>query len=570
MKKNILRIFILLIMGTATVNAQSQAQIFNEIDERVYLHVNTTTFLTGETLLYSFYNLKKSAETTSEISKIGYVQILDPMGNILETQKVALESGRGQGDFFISSNMDTGEYKVIAYTKWMLNETPDAFYQIKIAVINPFKAPDASMIVESDSTTQKTVVPSTKNISDVQDLSVIGLQKEVYAPREKVGLNIEELPMGTYSVSVRKTDELEFHSPSTVKNFSDLKNSKTVNANDKNILPELRGEIISGKITSKNDESVDNKTIALSIPGVSFTLHFVNTRSDGSFMFTLDKVPGKSELIVQVFDENKENYELELDQHTAQNTFFSFENNLQLNRDLKEAIEQRSTAMQIENAFYQNRKDSISGFGKKKAFYSPIAVEYKLDDYTRFPTVAETLIEIVPDVYFNRKNGIYTIDIRDHNNSDRAIFGKTLVLVDGLVLQDVNELFAFSANDIESIEVIYEGYVYGPKVFNGLVNFKTKKQNFNSEAKGDYLLKTEIVRPDAEKIYFQPDYSAENQKRIPDYRYQLLWLPKMMLGTEKKEINFYTSDVEGEFEIAIEGFSENGKPISVRKTFSVK
>jgi len=58
--------------------------------------------------------------------------------------------------------------------------------------------------------------------------------------------------------------------------------------------------------------------------------------------------------------------------------------------------------------------------------------------------------------------------------------------------------------------------------------------------------------------------------RIPDDRYQLLWIPELSLSGKEIKIDFFTSDLTGEFEICIEGFSEEQKPISIRKSIYVK
>ena len=39
---------------------------------------------------------------------------------------------------------------------------------------------------------------------------------------------------------------------------------------------------------------------------------------------------------------------------------------------------------------------------------------------------------------------------------------------------------------------------------------------------------------------------------------------------DNKTISFYTSDITGQFEINIEGFSEDGKPIAIKEYFEVK
>ena len=70
--------------------------------------------------------------------------------------------------------------------------------------------------------------------------------------------------------------------------------------------------------------------------------------------------------------------------------------------------------------------------------------------------------------------------------------------------------------------------------------------------------------------FFQPDYTQEKNTRIPDYRHQLLWLPNTDLSTINSNIQFYTSDVSGKFEVILEGFSATGKSVYIKEFIDVK
>ena len=57
---------------------------------------------------------------------------------------------------------------------------------------------------------------------------------------------------------------------------------------------------------------------------------------------------------------------------------------------------------------------------------------------------------------------------------------------------------------------------------------------------------------------------------IPDYRYQLLWKPDLNLNEGEMSIEFFTSDITGDFEISLEGYTNNGIPVSLRKFITVE
>ena len=99
---------------------------------------------------------------------------------------------------------------------------------------------------------------------------------------------------------------------------------------------------------------------------------------------------------------------------------------------------------------------------------------------------------------------------------------------------------------------------------------KTKDGDFPEAFKDNSIKLQPINTTQNRKKYYNPDYQSENLERIPDYRYQLWWNPTGKFESEKDEFKFYTSDLTGEFEINLQGFTKNGKPISLKKYFKVE
>jgi len=145
-----------------------------------------------------------------------------------------------------------------------------------------------------------------------------------------------------------------------------------------------------------------------------------------------------------------------------------------------------------------------------------------------------------------------------------------LVLLDGMLIQNHDELLAYSARNIKKIIITKNHIIYGTKKFNGIIEFESFEGDYSTIATGDFIKKVDLFNPLAGKIYFKEDYNNQSKSnRIPDYRNQLLWLPTMDLSSNKKEIIFYTSDISGYYQISLEGFSEDGKAVSKRTSFRV-
>lgn len=547
--------------------------------ENVFLHTNTTTLVTGETLYYKLYCLNPSNSKSSTISKIAYVELVESTKQNVFKHQIYLEKGTGHGDFFVPTTLKSGNYKLIAYTNWMLNKPASEIFQLDIVILNPFEVSekkDATTLrnekIKSTNQLDKQYNTENKNFS-------IQLNKKTFSNREKIELQIKylnEIPQkGNYSLSVKRVEDIGLKNQLTAKEYANtlIGSPRNVKLNGKEIvLPELRGEMISGSIISKNGLStVKNKIIALSIPGKSYAFKLVNTNESGKFIFNLDKAYYGTNVIIQIISDQLEDLTIQLDKsNLVDYSFLSFENGSTLDSDIRSNLQRRSIASQIQNAYYETKSDSIAKTLPPTSFFNSLGREYILDDFKRFPTLKETTIEVVTELYYKKDNNNYSLFIRDHE-SKTDLQQPVLVLVDGLLIQDMNELFNYKTENIYKINFVPGGYYYGPKLFNGVINFTTKNNDYTSKLSGDYIIKPAILRPINPKTYYKQDYTDPSKyDRIPDYRYQLLWIPELTLENKENTISFYSSDVNGTFEIIVEGFTDKGIPISLKETIEVK
>lgn len=551
-----LKRLLILVFLIAEITSAAAQQIAGET---IFVHANATLLLTGETLYCKLYCLNPADKRPSQISKIAYLELVGNDQKSVSKHKVYVENGMGEGYFFIPTTLKTGNYKLVAYTQWMLNSAPTNFFETDISIVNPFQPLEKNILGQKTGS-----VSSANNSSDL----LISTNKNSYTAREKVTLNIRNVANadGNYSVSVRKTDGLPAKPQPTAVGFavSNLTPLSTLNR-----LPEMRGELISGHITSKTGQHLADKAVALSIPGKSFGFKLVKTDKSGKFEFMLDKNPMATSAVVQVMEDNRNDYTVVLDEPaTADLSRLQFDNTLPLSVDNKSDIEARSVAIQIENAYYDIKKDSIEKAVASPSFFHSLQKRYVLDDYTRFQTLRETITEVVLEMYTKQSGGKSSIHLRNET-MDPEVFGQPLVLVDGLLIQDTNELYDYNPENIYAIDLINLPYVYGPRTFSGVANIETKNSDFEMRPAGDFLQKVELRRPLSRKRNFSPDYATANNSRTPDYRYQLLWEPELTLANENT-LSFYTSDAAGKYEIVLQGFSKNGTPISVTSYFEVK
>jgi hypothetical protein len=96
---------------------------FNKVfpQEKVYLHFDNTGYFKEETIYFKAYVVRTDKSTLSDISKVLYVELLTPVGDVIQTQKIKLDNGQGAGSIHLTDLLDNGFYEVRAYTRYMTN-----------------------------------------------------------------------------------------------------------------------------------------------------------------------------------------------------------------------------------------------------------------------------------------------------------------------------------------------------------------------------------------------------------------------------------------------------------------
>ncbi len=104
--------------------------VFNKLypQEKVYLHFDNTGYFKGERIYFKAYSIRTDTGAPSDISRVLYVELLNPSGDVVQTNKVKMEKGVGYGDLPLDSVFGTGFYEVRAYTRYMRNWGNDVVF----------------------------------------------------------------------------------------------------------------------------------------------------------------------------------------------------------------------------------------------------------------------------------------------------------------------------------------------------------------------------------------------------------------------------------------------------------
>ena len=90
--------------------------------EKVYLHMDNTSYMAGDTLWYKAYVVRASSLLPTDVSKVLYVDLLNADGQKMERQMLHIDSlGQADGAFVLKLPIRAGYYEVRAYTRAMTN-----------------------------------------------------------------------------------------------------------------------------------------------------------------------------------------------------------------------------------------------------------------------------------------------------------------------------------------------------------------------------------------------------------------------------------------------------------------
>jgi len=561
-----------------TLLSNNQSVVYNNIhQENIFVHYNASLLFSGDYLYYKIYNINSQTKKLSQLSKIAYIELIGKDKKTVFKHKIKLNSGIGQGDFFIPTSVASGNYKLIAYTKWMKNVGDNYYFQGDVCIINPFLENQNEITKKSNDSVVKRESSNQNRINKTTNKYVeLKLNSKTFSKREKVIFQISalmnEASFGNYSVSVRKIDSISIPNRPNSSSYQANYSKPQTTSNKKPVfLPELRGELLSATVLEKGtDKHVPAKNVTLSISGKNPVFKSLVTNKSGIFYFNLDEPYETLGADLYVEGDNSEKYKIILNQNTPLNYDDLAFSDFKISFEMKELILERSINNQIENAYSNVKQHKIQPEKPAPPFYSGQGITYNLDDFTRFKTVKETVVEIINDVWIEKRNGVDNFKIKIDQPTIKSL--SPLIIVDGLLVLNHDDLINYDARKIKKISVVNNRYRYGGNVFEGILSVETINGDFKNSISQAHTKNVSLIKPQVDKNYFNQMYNNDNEslKHVPDYRSQLYWQPNFNLNKIENTITFYTSDYIGSYEINIEGFTKDGLPVSIKKIISVK
>lgn len=525
--------------------------------EKIIFETDKELYLAGETMLFSVITTD-SVYKPVNFSKVAYIELLSDKKSEAQVM-INIDESTGSGQMIIPSNLSTGHYRLVAYTSYMRNDGANNFSRKLIAIVNPMTI-DIQNLKNNPSG-----LTATKRISDTQ--IHLNTDKQSYSKRSNGVLEITQIPDSVYKLSVvmYKQDEVVVPEDETVLNLAITETKKTY-------LPEYEGHIVKGKIITSINDSISNKEqpeIYLSSPGIEPLIYRANSDKKDNIWFVTNNHSLTNDIVTVINSESKNKQVIDIESPFAGEPLMPLPK-LTIDTILVNQLLQRSVGLQVQELF--NKKTNTHSLTTQNNLLKPFKT-YKLDEYTRFSSLEEVIIEFVTNVKFRKIGQARKLSV---TSAEMGAFtlGNSLVLLDNIPVFDHDLLLKYNPLLIKTINIYVGKYVFGGSFFDGIVTFNTYKGDFSgfkldaSTSVLNYPVMQQSVTETTTPTY---NTGSNIPSNIPDFRHTLLWKPNIKThGKNQLTIPFSTSDYIGKFKIRVNILLKNGTTSSALHTIEVK
>ena len=226
----------------------------------------------------------------------------------------------------------------------------------------------------------------------------------------------------------------------------------------------------------------------------------------------------------------------------------------------------RSYAFREKERHQQPR--SLNALVEEEIFGADLTIN--LDDYLLFPTMSETLREIIPMLQHRRQRNR---DVVRLFFDDENVFAddEPLYIIDGVITDNTTYFLSLKPAEVATIKVIHRAaklQTFGAIGKNGIVLVETKlPQNSSAVPRSDYTFAFQGLNEASRSHQSEPTVKPT---RVPDFRTTLYWRAQERTPTSGEvSISFPASDDTGNFRIRIDGFTPDGRPFSGTESFTV-
>ena len=501
--------------------------------ERTYVCTDRHSYVAGEDVFCSVFCFDGGSGSLSDFSSVAYVELISPEGSAVRV-KMALQDGRGAGRLRLPSTLPTGNYRLIAYTALNRNEE-DMDYFRGSRVISVYNTLSAS---RQESVVLDAAPAAVEGKGRPYGTAVEGKDRP-YGAAAPAGLVMEQRGdslflrnSGTecldFCLSLSISDALPDPEGPGLADFLEARSGDraTLRTDAELSIPEYEGEIVSIRVPAM----YSGVTAVLSGPGLRNDIYSSTVDSTGLVSFYTGNIYGDRDLVFELNSRDvNDDFSLEvLSPFASPELDRDGVPELHLNGSVAEDLKRRSVAMQISRHFgIDEYMDSLQ-LRPDLLFKGGAMTVYEMDDYTRFPTMRETIVEYVREVHIRRQDGepvLKLVSGKSFESYSSMLGGNALVLVDGVPVSEHGRVLDLNPALLRRICIYPYDVSTGSCIYSGVVNFIS----FRGDMAGlQFPGRVRIL--DFHGVTFPVTVGAAKEDSLsPDYRYTRIWQPLLHL-----------------------------------------
>ena len=555
--------------------------------EKTYISTDREIYVSGDKIWCSAFCVDAAnGLRPSSLSAIAYVEIVSEDGT-LESGKIALSEGRGAGTIEIPATAPTGNYRIVAYTAYTKNTpgfNPQEHISKTISIFNTSTKERVKNGVKilSDSEYDALRTPAgtqpaagalsitchrsaegylevvlTNNSAAPADLSLSLSNRDGIIPPDNTSI-------GAFMGAAASAAQAAAGAESAAARASARAAPATAATAEAAELPEYEGEIIRGRIagaTTDEIEGLKGRSAFISVPTEKSDLYSSVVDNDGMIKFVTNNIYGTKEMVCEIENNNLARCHIELISPFVSPKLKGIPA-LQMAPSIKEDLQRRGLSVQLCRSFSADTLASLMPIRENPLIPSYDAIEYKLDDYKRFPVMRELFIEFINEIKVRRVDGKEQLKVKTHLEERVSLFDKnnSLIMVDGIPVFDHSQVIEYDPLLVESVVVYPYKYYTGWRSFCGMANFVTYKKNLPGIKFNDGVRVVQFKGCSYPMAFTCQEIGED----FPDYRELLYWHPQIKLPAgESSAIKVKIPANVKEIRICAEGMMENGTPFSI-------
>ena len=584
-----------LVLFTINIEAQKyDATLANR--QEVYLQLIRPFYLSGEKLWFTLFNYNSDGGLLSG-ERFMKMTLIDRNGAIILSEYIKVEDGRTAGQFILPSELTTDEYLIhIGFPK----ESTDQFlYREKIKIYNRNEVLSSS---------ENTSISFAKEISvntDVKsDFLTVSLN-ENFIRKQKIDLDLklETSKMASLSMLVQPAQTKKSNNILTPKQGYRQQNLRKFKSLDFQLswehpyllldlkpetplTPEARAYIFIPEThqvkafyrINEDYFSVDVSNVSGGLRSFYFNQFlykaFIPAKADWDY----EKAKYKDNIVPYFEGEMNFSWQETKRDFASVLSDVNFKKPSITQEVIKHAQQQSILEAMLATGGYEAMNTSQNE-ERENIMLAPTLFYRKASDYDKMDNMAEFLYEIVTGirVWNNERRKEVRVLLGGEMLQDSPLF-----LVNGFPTRDSEKVLALPIESVQGAGVIKyqvnramgdfndEARMYNAFSSSGIVVIHLKPGESNPfKFEYDNLLKKHLYIE--EEAYPNPVYSTHSlTEDTPDLRKILLWEPIYEMSKPKETFSFYASDIPGTYELLIQGITDRGERIYVKKFFTVE